>query len=748
MPLSISLDHQQPRIQLSSLRGLDYGSTVDLALSRNATLDLATMTCILTPLCFTPSWLQPSGNTARLRKADFDISDPSRSPYWNEAEVGYNGNWFMYSLGTVDAANPVATYEHFEANRGMRIEFFSPNWGQSAGTALWFGWISDLGQFDNLEFEVLNNGQINVYHGTAFIASGNITDRSRVEAIEDRMLALETAYGERSANEMLSSGVDITNRYQEIVVYPRPAREIIIMSDTAGGCLCFTRNDLPPPEEAIELGTITPAGRMAFRAPDGQAIAQLWPLRFETSGTVISQPHYMYYAPGSAQVGSAIVYYGSVGGSVSASGSAMAHPYTGLPFVSDGTASQYRSLVALSGDGKYTPYLMGVSLMWPPVMGSTYAGSVEITPYVLANPAPTLEVPDSPSGVSLRFSVANPNELSMFVAYPDVTYNRPVKLDLDSPIGSAVTVFDGYNAPPKVEHSWNDDAEVVQYDCRDPWYRLENHLFTDPIVLDGMNVGSAMALILQDAGFSDTEMEIRYIDTNISSDDNPANGRWRNIVKAGDTAAKWLEQLHETYARDYYMGFRPLLNGQTFYFGSDDDYGVSAVGTVYQTIAETAGTPSLAVTALNQSRPRPLANEIIVEGLEPFTHRRIIARHYDVNSYVAETMPELRGPAWIGEQRVAILQAPQLTNITDCTIVADRMMRRFCNSRTVYEVECGMIWRPDGVPAWRGDCIEISGIGTCRIKSFTADFVSERAQYPDGTARPYYVCNYLMEQLG
>lgn len=745
--IQVLLDVPQSRTQLSSLRGLDYGATWDLTLGGNVVMDYSTLTPILAPLCLTDAWLTPTGDTERLRKANFDVSG-ALSPYWTEAEVGYSGNWYLVSLGTAYANNFVETTMQYDANRALYASFFTPNWGQTQGTAIQLGWISTDATLDNLHVNVLNNGHVQVYHGTVFAGQQSITAISRIESVETRMDELETQYGAISSGDGAPVGRDITNQYQSILIYPRPYREIVVYSPSAGGGFCMTIPSMPPYEGSGETRVVTPPGWMFFKVPEGQAICQLWPVKFAESGTVVSQPHVMYYAPGTAQAGSATLYGAFLHENTSLVGSAVLHPYTGAAFASDGTANQYRMQCVLTGNKTHTPYLIGASNVWPGLADDTYDGSIDVTPWVSAKDGITISVPETASGVEMNMTLLGPEDLSASAASPDTTYNRPIRLDMVNWDGGTVTVFEGSNEPPEIEYREVDFVTGVKMKCRDQWYKFENHVFTDPMVLDGMVIGTAIYNIATECGWASDAVDIDYIDQMVPGADNPANGQWGHVIKAGETAAKWLEKLHKDYAPTWFMGIKPGSAGPILYFKDPEVLGTVPVGTVYPTVAEAGGDLRRVVRKMQERRLRPLANEVIVEGLRPFLNERVTSRWYDVDSYVASTEPASRPTNWIGEQRIYIYQNPRLQNENECSLVAAHLLDRLCDRPYMLEIECEMQFKSDGLPVWRGDALQVGTIGIFRVQSLEAKITYAGTAFSaQGSLVGWRPTTYVLEHL-
>lgn len=711
MNINLIIDGPEARVARQGLRGLVYGHMWDLRYSANVVLDWPTKTIMLVPRPLHPDWWTCTGQYARPRKSQFSIASSSN---WIEREIGVSGNWYLQSLGTVEASTVVYYANPLAANRGLYVSFFTPSWGDGDSIAILFGWQSAERE---VSLAVRNDGLVATYVGTALQGAEGIVLPREEPSDEELALNPRTAYGLASSAGGAVNREQIGNQFQSILVIPRPPRELIIASPTAGGAFCQTLIDLPLGEPYE--GTVTPAGTAWFQVPYGQACVQFVPLTFLQSGTVVSQPLYCYYPPGTVQTSSVTIHSGTLGPGCAVSGTLVAHPYSGTAFTPDGTATAFRVQCVATGPGNYTPYLYGCAPEFSAIMGTTSATMGIVINNVVAEGGLKLDVPDGPSGASLRFSLRAPAALEGSVPLIDMIGNRPVTLTLTADVGTAqvtTVVFQGRNDPPSWEVMPTDEAQTLEFVCHDWWHRLETTIVTDPLVLDGMNMGSAIHRLVSLAGIPDENIYVAPMDVNMPADDNPAAGHWKSLVNVGDTPARWLQTIHRNYLPEYYMGFRPGTAGPFFYCVSPED-----VGTLPMAIVTTDGTAGYAARSFSAVQPAVLANEIIVEGMEPGSRERLVARAYLPDSFDPSTDPGSRPYYWLGENRVAIYQNPNLPTREDCAIVASKLLDRLSRRPQVAELECDLLLGLNGVPLWKGDVVQVDG-ALYRIQSLSVDF--------------------------
>lgn len=751
MAITINLDVAEPRIQLSQLRGLDYGPTWDFFQVYNpgVVMDMATRTVFLTPLPVSPTWqTTTTGVYQRLKRANFSYAGATLgTAYWADEEKGFAGNWYLSSIGTAQAQGTVFTTENFDGNSGFYVSWFAPNWGLDKGTALNIGYKAPNA---SSWLRVGNDGQVYVFYGTAFQGVWSMTDKTRVEALEEQVEELQTRYGEFSDSGQMPNSSMTGGAWQSLIVIPKPHRELLVMSPSAGGAFVATIQDLPPYDGYQTVAQpIAHKGPLWFNVPTGQVTIQLFPLGYATAGTVYSMPHYCYYAPGSTQTCTVTTYAGSFSAACAVSGTIVDGTAIGTAFPFDGTASVYRTKCVLTGDGKATPFLSGVHTEFSAVMGTTYNDPYDIINYVSGASPPKLSVPDTPANVTFTMRVDSPTELSAYAEKMTRIYNRPVQVQIGS-----VTVFQGRTQPPNVEYGISDAATHVELVSKDWWTVLENYLFTDPLVLDGLDIGTALAKVVMAAGFSAAQLDIGTPDYRLVGNEDPANGNWAHVVKVGDTAAKIIEEIHRDNIPDWYMGFKPGTAGPVFFCHSPEELGTVPVGTVYTSQYDAPGGTvdrGHIARTYRETRLMPLANEVIVLGREPDTRNRIQVRAYDVDSYVGSTDPALRPDDWIGEQRVYILNAPEITTVEHANIVAAKLIERMCNRPHMVEIECDMLFKTDGYPVWRGDVIQFGTADLYRVESFDSEFVcdSDMVVWSDahGTATYWRPTRYILEAV-
>lgn len=716
MGITILADVTEPRVSLDRIGVLADGGNWDPAFLTTCGVDAVTKTAMLRPLPLTNQWWTgpATGSYVRIGLAEYNLATPAN---WREySPTGIVGDSFLYSLGT--AALPVvATNASLTRNRGVYLAWYCANWGAEQGTAIECGWVG-VGQ--NKSLRILTNGDVQIWDRGTAILTGNIRDNN---AGTDQS-PYPHPYGAYAYPGGAAVGRTDANLWQGVCLIPCRRRELLVVSPTSGGGFTALFDDIPPDEPDPE---ITASGPFWWYVPQGQAVVQLAPLRFNTSGTVVSAPHWMYYAPGTAQAGAATVtvYSDQCGyGSASAVGTVFDTTGTvGFPY--DGTAQTCRVGVVISGDGTATPWVYGAGLEVPGTVADTYAGTVDLTTYTVARQTPRLDVPETPEGVRFAFTVKDPLTLDAGAYTKAVTVsNRPLLVQNARDSGT-VPMFVGRTGAPKWTEAISDEARDMELECRDYWVALEQYRISDPIPFDGMNLGTAMQRLLGMAGFGSAYWgEFGTVDFTLPRMNAESNGEWALLPEVGDTAADWLLRLQRDYYPTAYMGWVPTAGGAQFRLKSTAELGTAPVGTVWFQAgsAGTANAPGGVVRRYQEHVLQPEANEIRVIGRDPRTELPIVAVYTDTASQSPGTAPADRPANWLGEPRKYSWVNPAIIDQDTANWCCTLLAQRLTPVRRMAEWECEMLWRPDGAPAWRGDCVCINGTATYRIDSLSTEF--------------------------
>ncbi len=693
--ISVTIDSQEPRLQYDTIAGVYDGTQWDMYASGSVFVDFVTYTAMLIPHQFTPSWhTSGAGVYARHRKADYLLTTASK---WVEHVGARNsGDYYLHSQNVNEVVYTAAAYPK---NQPWWLSWFSFNAGNEDHVEMECGWVAP-GNSVSLRFR--SSGAVEVYKaGTAVpLVVGNIVD--------DRT-PYPSPYGTEYARTSGKSRT-LAGQRVDVALIPCRGRELLIISN-AGGGFNYRFEDLDPNDESP---AITDAGRFWWYVPEGQAQVQIAPLRFATGGTIYSPVTTLRYAPQTGATVTPTVNYGTAGyGSVSASGTIVG---TALGvFTPDGTVDKLRFKVTMAGDGSASPWLYSSSFQFAGSVTNTSSSGTSLTS---VTQAAHYSVPESPSDV--RYTVA----LRGAEGLPGTVVNRLGNRAFKVTIG-AVDIFTGRTENPRwMERGWpTEEARQTTLECRDYWKVLEHYLFNDPIPLDGMNLGTAFAYILRSAGFGTAYHDFDSIDFNLPKTAQASEGDYALWPKAGDSAAEWLTRLHEDYAANYYIGWRPTASGPKFMLKGTATLGTVPSATLYDTIAG-GGT---VYRSYRETTLEPEANDIWVMGQDPRTKLPILSHYADLSSQDPTIVPASRPSNWLGEVRRYGLIDPAIADQSTANWCVGVLRDRLTHERFIAEWGSDLLLKADGAPVWRGDVVRLINVGDFRVIAFSGEHVFEGA---------------------
>lgn len=727
--LVVYLDTPEDRQTATPQAILTDGREWDMVHSLGVGVEDITQTCMLLPLPCSQRWsYDATGSYARLGKADYALDDPTK---WYAVQPGFAGNTYLMSKGTVDLGN-VYTTQRLQRNRGVYLNFRASGWGGSdVGTALECGWVAPGA---DLSLRFMTSGDVEVWDGTALIANGQIN-------LPEPYPKTKGGGGAKRGG----AGHNKVNLFTGVCLIPMRHRELLVLSTSGGGGFNAVVQRIAP--DAIDP-TITAEGPFWWRVPTGQAQVQLAPLRYATAGTAYSAPHALRSSV--PDPGSVTLYYGTAGyGTANIAGTV-----TDMYGSALGTAQIARIRVVMNGDGLSSPWVYGAAVAWPGSVTPGWAGNRDMSDYVIQDQRLTIDVPDSATDCRLTFALATPNDLDAgdVIYHARTIQNRSVQVTCGTvPTGTAV-VFRGRTEPPEIADAATEDAGYLTMQARDEWVLFENSRISDPIPLNGMEVGTAVRWFCNHAGVPDSRLDIGTCDFHIERVGAESKGEWSVIPEVGDTCAQWIERMHDDYAANWFMGWCPGTAGPVFRFKSMEQMGTAPAGTVFASVAAAGGTIGQVMQAYSD-RVLPIeANDIWVIGADPRTQLPIVAHYADV----ASQDPALEGTArpdnWLGEPRQYSWVNPAITGTATAMWCVGMLRDRLPVVRRAAEITCPMQFNAQGLPVWRGDVLEVrrpQGTASYRVTAMAIESECEA-----GTAFPAWgykgvwrPTRYTLEQL-
>lgn len=715
-PILVSIDTEQARIKRDRIGTLVAGEDWNVAFAYDVIVEPVTQTLMLAPLPLTDAWrTSHTGDYARFAMADYSLITPSK---WAEGDkVGDGHSNYLYSLDVNEVVQTTSTYG---ANRGIYLSFFASSSGNERHVQIEFGWGDPGVYVQGVSCRVWSDGHVEVWKDGYYVGTGSISGRADDQ---QQHLALKTT---------------------DIYAVPYRNRELLIFSNQ-GGAFRHTFDDL---EENVS-NIITPDEKLWWYVPEGDAVVQCAPLRFTTAGSICSRKVIFATAPAS---GSATV------GQIYADGTpptwSLVEPDGASPFTPNGSDKECRVKVNFTaGSGTSSPFVYGVTAGFDAEVANTNGGDAfTLNPYITRM---SLDVPEQPSGVELSITLKEPEALETTegVALVRRMSNRAVSAQIGSQ-----TLLDGRTEPPEWNEAIDDTARRLMIKVRDHWKAFENYLFSDPYPLDGMNLRDAFIVIVECAGFSSSDIDIPAISFNLPQ---VKSDEWNVLIEVGDSAAEWLERLHDTYCATYVMGWFPTAAGFKFRVFLHDPDEAPAVALypllsdAYDAYILAGNTPEEAT--LNQVRGvfrkfketilEPEANHVFVVGRDPRSDRPIVVSSIDEASANPETPVSSRPENWLGEVRKYGWVDSAITTEDAATYACSIIAQRLTPIRRIAEWECDFLSDDEGLIMWRGGVVNLVGYGKYRITSLSADLNIEPTEdNPDRWWRPTtYVGEYIGE---
>lgn len=704
---TITIDHEQKRLDGLNDRLSVICSGQDMLDEKwsNCWLEPLTNSAMLEPAPINPSfWTSNSGVYAKPALADLTFSTtfrefarfPSAGSYWQTSTAG--------------AYLKTAT---LGKNRGVFVGFHNYTAGDDF-IQFTCGWGTTTDTSNGVVLEVYSKGKIKVYKDGLIVKTINLSFTS--------------------------------DDLNWLMLIPARKRELFIILNGIGGeVILFTDID-----EDDSNPTITPAEKFWVKNGTGSLDVQVAPLKFQTSGSIVTPVTSFSHAPAStatqetwinpAIFGGTTAYhiYGAeaFAGSVTTTASLRNDTDSGI-FVQDSINTRCRLKITFSsGDGIYSPFVYGISTAFKSSFLSTDDSEVYAEVMNFAQ-RPKLEIGDDNSGAHFTFDILDPEGLSAHVAAVSTQNNRPCLLSKGT-----TKVIDGVLYPEAYKEETT-SFPIVSMTVRDAWSFLDNYMFQESVPLDGATWTSCIKFLLARVGlynqYTDdgVGLDISSTSTVISSVPGKDSGEFGTVIRAGDTAAKWIRILMEDYASTWEYGFRPTSTGIEFYALSQADLlSDGTFVTLYNSIADAEAAGHIGATERDKAYKfvyreytdtlyEPEGNDIRVTGQDLRTRKLLQAWKRDEDSIAVDTVPSARPSNWLGSLRRVGLFSPSINTQTEVNDSCAAYYERLTPS-TYY---CTFVMRwyatEDDVPLWKSHNVFLDGKGLFRVVAMSVDLESE-----------------------
>ncbi|MBS1711405.1 MAG: hypothetical protein JSS71_06745 [Armatimonadetes bacterium] len=693
MSFHLIVNHSQRRLAADRLTAVAGGLEFNGSVWQGTWIDPVTRTLMLRPKTLETEWYtQDTGDFAKWGLADF-----AASPQWEERQ---GQHWAGPWLAVKDAAsNPSAvTVASHPKNMGLSFSWFSYGAGD---TFLQYkvGWNDTADDGSGVALHFWSDGRVDVFRDGALVESGKV---SGAKSREVRRLQVF-----------------------EVMALPIRHRELLVLGQSGDGFATVFSDISPEDPDPV----ITPAGKVWFQCQSGATQAQIAPLRFAGEGFATSLKTSFLEAP---QAGEILVDFVNGDWLVSPA------PYRvyGFPGYSAGVQSVIADLVEWDGttafapgdgrneirlranlattDNRFSPFVMGVQVAYPPIGGDT-DGSAQIQAESSVREA-VLSIPDRPSGVALDLVIPQLDDLESSTAGSVTRGGVPVALHIDDSL-----VMDGFAEPASVSVGRN-GATSATWVIRDRWAVLEDTVFADRIPLDGLPFRQALALLIEKSGIDPARVMISETGPVLPYATGEFSGEWGILIEAGDRASDWVTKLMDTFAPGWWYGFRPAADGsgEEFFALPEDELGGEPVAAL-----NSSATAGPAYRNLQRESIEPMANEVRVTGQDPRTLRPMQSVRTDYSAQTVATPPGSRPPNWGGTVKRFALVDAGLTTQAAVDDTCNGLFAQLSKRQELVQFESGFLQRDNGVPVWRGDVVNLEGVGDVRIRSFGVRFRHE-----------------------
>ena len=657
----------------------------DLNNSSDTAVDPSTFTAFLGMYQNSPTWHTTfTGNYARKRKTDFAFLT---SANWEEQQIKGTADYWLLGKNLPNNET-ILTTATFGANRGFFVSILVPSTGTEEYEVYQAGWNTTATYAAGVGVRLFSSGRMMIYRGGNFLGERQIS----------------------GAN----TGSNTGQRWVSLLLIPGRRNELIVIPDQGTG-FSFEFEEL----RDTTAPEITPASTkfwMKFPGDGTRSVTvQICPLTYPTSGYICAKTSYFSEPPATGDTMITEENFRDLAGAGTTAVTSSLREVTNVAttFVPNGVKKSCTQRFDLTGDGNYTPFVYGG------VDGYTYT-------HVDTDDAELADITDATTSRVLKVGeTADSDELSLVsIGIPVLTAagmedpighsGRPVKVEIDGE-----TIFDGVTLPPSIDAAPDEAAYEIGIKAESLWKLLEAYQFRSPYPLDGLTLLNAIKFLLRTAGIKDASMDIEDPTITIDEMGGASSGEWGQIIQPGDTAAKWIETLFETYASDWFYGFVPKDGGgMKFLAQSPTGLGTTSVVTLWGTVAEaTAQLVTEGYSAgdaakfhahrlwqdYREEKLEPECNELRITGQHPRTGDLIQSYKKDTASMDATTLPSLRPSNWLGYRSIVAIAHPGLTTRTAVDRAVNALYPRLTKQRRLASFKCPNLIRltPTGQFIWK-----------------------------------------------
>jgi len=730
--LVFTLDGEQQRLKRGPLQLHAIGPAMKGGTATDTWLDPITNTLRLKPKQLDDAWFTSNaGDYAKLGVSSWTFTTPANwEDRYDQMAVGPCCSGIDSSLTSEYALSNTA----YPQNTGWYLAWFSYGTG-TAFKQLECGWNSSASGSAGVSLRFWTNGDVEVWKDGNIVATGTISGAESPQTT--------------------------TGEWVEVLLIPQRGRELLIVSSRGSGFTTAFPSLIETTDEQNIVGPADGDSKFWWTIVAGAAQVYAAPIRYPSTGSYYTQVGQFPLPPDNAEAMSPqgddwTDTYGYLNTATTVPAVTFVDS-GGTLYTPDGHTTEAALKIVIdagpaSGGFYYrSPDVMGAFAAFEPQTDSTDGSeSRDLAEYWLSA---DLTVGESASGVEWQVTLKKPDALDVDSPSIKSMSNRP----LDATIGG-VEITEGIIDGPSWSDAYVDDARHIVFKARDQWKRLELARFRSDLVLSGLELSVMIQTLLQAAGCGDLDqgnIETTSFTPPVWPDEQ--NSEWPQLVKAGDTAADWIERLLRDYAATWFWGIVP---GEGFVLRSPDTMDAApSEMTLYRCIQDalTAGVaadlaPLRVYRTLDEDAIEPEANEVWVTGWDRRLKRPIQAYGRDLDSQNAATAPSARPENWLGMPKLYGLIDPALTDLDSCEAACTLLYDQLTPVRFCTQITSALLIKDDGYPLWRGHKITLDGIGERFITSARCHFEWESWDGTDDDPGPFrqaeYVCASVVGRSG
>lgn len=713
--IAVDLDIARPRVTRTVEAITAQGN--DWETGSGVLVDPVAKCLMLRPFQLTPEWDTTfTGDYVRLSASDFETAAATGletlTSEWGVNQRKGVGDFYLENFGSINY--PVFTKTSWPINRPFFLEWYVPHGRGKDEVSMECGWGTPEDP-TTVSLRISSSGNAEVWKGTTRLGVYSISK-----------LSSDIRQIKKDDTELSGPTGSILGKLVSIYLVPILPRMLLCFSSNGGGFV-HTFGDLA---QASGANVITSADRFWWRVAQGKASVQCAPLTFPESGHALRRVDSFLTAP---PTGTTFVY--TVRGSYAGYGTGQSAIASiadtgGIAFVPNGSATDVRLRVDFTGDGSNTPFVFSAAGQ----MDRAVADTDDSEQTDIADHTRKLSLSVGRDDGRARGSLLIGDKDSLTVAGIRTQSNRPLKLRVSAPsvdLTDATTLLVGATGNPSTQQVQTDvegTGVPITIPFTDLWTQLEGVRFEkDGVPFDGYLLTAAIEELLIQGGVPTGERDIGTSTLPIPfSWTLPLDYKYQ--PKAGDSVAKWLQQLHKDFAPTWYMGFYPTATGTKFRFRSRADMGTTPKATIWLHRDNTGG--RIAARDFKEDVLPPEATRITVYGFDPGTKTFLRAGWVDSSLEDPTVAPSARPTGWRGQRDPLVVVDERLTTAAAVLAVRDELVDRVATVLNSAQWKSDLLVDADGVPLWIGDVVRVktqagTTHGDYRIESISMDLRRE-----------------------